>query len=391
MPPKEQADRYPTGLSSVRRMEVHFVKTSIFGTSLWLWPHAVLVCGSFLTCLNILAADLQGAEQAEILERAILANRLPPSFSTHLDVQVEFAAQGDAANAVSGEVYSVDMRVDQDRIDVAYVSWEMRGGKKTPAYRKRGIWDGEQYLFRQQYLGEKAKPINVLTSADAHQGKRLLLNYSSAAFLYGIAAGDARPMLQIVKDSGDAVVTGLTQNVAGHPCHLIEARTEAGHYRVWVDPAAGFCIRKAVVNRGVGDILYGQSLPDQVGDVPRTQFETTISKVMIEQRGEHFVPVAADEVSVSRLKDGREMRTRVIAKRSDFQREPDFERLGAFKMDGIPNGTPVSPVKRTDFLTYMWRDGRVVVDTEEAVTKLTDEAIDAERRDARPNDAGRKP
>jgi hypothetical protein len=76
---------------------------------------------------------------------------------------------------------------------------------------------------------------------------------------------------------------------------------------------------------------------------------------------DRFIATAETETTTDRTNGGKEYRWQVIVKRSRIDWRPDFEKLGAFVMDGIPEGTRLINRDPNDHTyAYEWRNGQAV-------------------------------
>jgi len=310
---------------------------------------------------------IASARVNSILDRAIAEQAALASYSTHLDAEVEFMSRppgmkGTGAN-VATELFSIEMRVDRARTDVAFENWYLRVGmhEREVQYKSRAISDGQRQLIRQQYLGGNG-PHRVNLSLSSRAGD-FRLSYPNAPHLYGIVFGDEKPILQILRDSGAATLRPKMENVDGHPCHVVEGKTDRGSYTVWIDPDAGSLMRRAVISKKPGDLYGDKKLRSQGTDFLMTGEEAEIRDVRIEKVGDLFVPMQATMENRASYGGGVEQ-TRETARRSGFQLNPDFAKLGAFVMDQVAEGTRVDvldddgPLKGAKMI---WRHGDVVL------------------------------
>jgi thiol-disulfide isomerase/thioredoxin len=309
-----------------------------------------------------------------ILDRTIAEQSALTSFATHLDTRVEFLKRpaDSGAAEIDQEIYSIDFRVDGDRYDAAGLRSDRRVGKADadPAWRNRTIWDGRRELHRQQSVGGDGKGRILATVSRKRRDWRP--SYNNAPFLYGIARGDDRPMARVLRESGSGTATlrDKTEDVGGHACHVIDGKNERGTYTLWVDPAAGYLVRRAAVVRGPGDLWFGHKLHAQATGTMQNKSEETIDLTRIEKVGGRWVPVEAIAESKDHYAGGVQ-HTRSTAKRSGFELDPDVGKLGAFVMDGIPEGYLVAIMGEDGAQsgTTVWHNGDVVAEAPPAAAR----------------------
>ena len=310
------------------------------------------------------AAPAERATVQDVLDRTIAEQAALTPYATHLDTEVAFVGRpADSKSDVVREIFSADVREDAGRFDVVSLRSDHRRGRAQPEpqYRSRNIWDDRRELSRQQYVGGEAE--GEIQPSVSSRRRDFRISYPNAPFLYGIARGDRQTIALLLRESGTATLREQTEDVAGHPCLVIEGKNERGEYRLWVDPAAGHQVRRAAVVRKPGDLWFDRKLFAQATGTMQNRSEETIEVTRIEKVGERWVPMAA----VSEAKDhyaGGVEHVRYSARRSRFELEPDFAKLGAFVMDGIPEGAVVAVMgdDGAQKSRGVWRDGDVVLD-----------------------------
>lgn len=320
---------------------------------------------------------------AEVLAKAMAARSAITSYTARIETDLCFLERV-AKNPVDIERYSAIVSVDGERIDVAWLSEYIIGGQPKPSHRVRGIWDGRQYLLRQQYLGRGARQVQVVTSNLREDGQRLLDDYNTGSFARGMIRGDSTPVLQAMSESGQVQLRTTREIVDGGSCFVLETAAASGRYAAWIDPDSGYVCRRIRVVKEPGHRIFGQPLPYKSGTLTWTGLEVEVRIEEIERHGEVFVPVAAVMECRESFQDGKNERTVYRTRMKDLRLRPDFTAIGAFVMDGIPDGSPVLPKDRNDHLIYVWRGGRVVVDVNEEATKLIESTIAEEQRQGAP-------
>jgi hypothetical protein len=324
-------------------------------------------CVVLIACLaGCLAAAVRAEEPPsanDVLDKAIAELATLKSYTMHVDSDVEFVEVPAKAkpDAVAKEFHEFDVRVDGVREDLLEYWSNIRRGRteREPQFKTRSVWDGKRELARQRFQGRGGENAGVDASVQrTHRDFRLA--YSIDGLLHGFAWGDPKPMVQLLRESGKAQLRPKTEEVDGHACDVIEARTERGMYTVWLDPEAGYHVRRAVVVREPGDLWYDRKLDAKATDTTQSHSEIRIDRVQIERLGERWLPMRGTMEARSLFASGREL-FRVTCKRSNIDPKPNFEGSDAFVMDGIPNGAEVV-IMGDDGVqsgTTTWRDGDV--------------------------------
>jgi hypothetical protein len=155
------------------------------------------------------------------------------------------------------------------------------------------------------------------------------------------------------------------EDVDGVACQVIEGKTDHGVYKLWIDPEHDFRIRRAIVDKGPDDLYGGRRVstdfPEGMQDRTITSMHMEISKVALEKIGGHFIATVESTTATYKRVSGKEDHTKIVVKRSQIDLNPDFEKLGAFVMDEIPEGAPLTSFDPNDHTYgYEWHNGKAV-------------------------------
>ncbi|MCY2950977.1 MAG: hypothetical protein NTU53_03255 [Planctomycetota bacterium] len=303
---------------------------------------------------------------------------MPFLMRTELEV-----AEKNAQNWKLAEAHDTEYRASADgKIDVITRYYKYVGLSKNPAYSNRSLWNGNQFLRRQQSLTPRATENQVWAGASIRTDRinHSTTNIFNGAFLRGILLGDDRPVTDVLRHATSLRLKNTTETVGSANCLVLEAVAPEGAYTLWIDPAAGHSIRKALIRKKSGDICDGKPIPappSEPGKKASIGVDVLLDDVQLQPLDGHFLPVAATLYQTIHFSDGSQEVFRFAAK-SQYEINPDFKKLGAFVMDGIPEGTLVD---HDDFpgLHYVWHNGAPVLDPETDAIKRIDQAIDNSR------------
>ncbi len=336
----------------------------------------------FLLCTPMSLLAQQTTKQVgvnDLLELSLVSYESLPPYAMHVETELSFSVP---QSSVDGEIYIFEKRYDNTRLDVLYQRYEVRGQEKKLVYDKRGIWTGEQFQWRQQYLGsgiDKYQQIIAAGSFKDDEAKRLLVSPYSGSFTSGFLVGDSEHVCNILKQSGVAKLYDKTETIDGNACYVVEGETQNGRYKIWIDPNSGFNVRKAIVNKKIGDLYYSQPITTKKSqEKVFLGCEINLSDVEVEKVGVYFIPTSANLIRKDKYSDGTTGQVSWSSKRSKIQLNPNFEKMGAFVMDGIPEGTRIV-MNEYPGLKYIWANGRFILDVGldviEDVDKVTQEII----------------
>ncbi len=254
----------------------------------------------------------------------------------------------------------IDQRLDGKRFDSSMTVHVVRDGESQLGQVNRSVFNGEQYLYRQQ----AGVFLASLQSKDEANRTRALYSVAGST-LFGYLLGDEKPVAILLKNASDIVLYDHPEEVDGFACQVIEGKTDHGVYKLWVDPEHDYRIRRAIIDKGPGDWFYGRRVsteaPEGWQDRTTASCHTEISGVKLEKIDGHFIATSESETMTMKWLSGRESHSKIIVKRSQINLRPDFEKLGAFVMDGIPEGTVVFNSDPNDHTyAYEWHNGQAV-------------------------------
>ena len=227
-------------------------------------------------------------------------------------------------------------------------------------YATRRIWTGEQLQSRQQYLGSGIAEEQKIEAWGSFKNdtKNILISPYNGGYVSGFMIGDKEHVCNILKQSGVSTLYGKTEAIGNSACYVVEGKTQSGTYKIWIDPNRGFNVRKAIVNKKIGDLHYNKPITAGNSDKKvMVECEMSMSDVEVEKVGDYYIPISANLIFKEKYSDGTTAHTNWSSKRSKIQLNPNFEEMGAFVMDGIPEGTRII-VHEHPGLEYIWADGR---------------------------------
>lgn len=296
---------------------------------------------------------------------------LPP-----LSMKVEAHAIFDrpsTRNKVTEEINRTVIHHDGDRVDVKTDETAVSGGVPRETYRKRTIWTGEQNQSRQKGTRDDSAPLATIQSKNsALDAFRSVYN---GGFLDGFIGSHHLTVDQLLLQTGrDVRVREQAEEVDGVACRVVEGAAETGRYVLWIDPV-DYVVRRATVEKSPGDTLHGSPIP-KVASASEDPYSLSIElkDVKTESVEGHVIPVSATLLWRIHKETGVKRLTTFQARRSDITLNPDFEKEGAFVMDGIPDGTRVVSMDNQN-LRYVWLEGKAVFDATPAAVAEIDRLV----------------
>lgn len=279
-----------------------------------------------------------------------------------------FTAEINTGQDTSYSHEETEIFIDNNRIDFRKHQWSNLNSmdQATPlenAVNRSFMWDGSSfyiYVKQQNYDG-----ILHLQSNDDNKNEMLSTGYEGTP-LIGIFKGDQESIDSILRKAKNISIENQLEKIGEAECYVINAQTDHGEYRVWIDPEHGYNIVKAKVSKKKGDILWGKPLGWQgdttnlaPSDVPRfSGYRFDMSNVCFEKISDKWIPVEADYETFLDY-SGRITIVKMHHKQTHTELNPDFKAANAFVPD-IPNGTPVFIEEQEK--TYFWQYGKITVD-----------------------------
>ncbi len=268
------------------------------------------------------------------------------------------------AEAQHVQALVMEQRADGKRLDATVSVRSLRNGQLREVQVSRSVFNGKQFLYRQQSGGDSSPLTAVLQRKD--EGSRIRAFYFMwGSTLFGYLPGDERPVAALLKSANEVVFQERREEVDGFACRVIEGKTDHGMYKLWIDPEHDFRIRRALIDKGPDDLYYGKPVsaprPEGLQDRTATSVHLEISEVRLEKIDGRFIATAESATTTTRTVAGKENHSKIVVKRSQIDLKPDFEKLGAFIMDGIPEGTILSSSDPNDHTyAYEWHNGKAV-------------------------------
>ncbi|MHC4312728.1 MAG: hypothetical protein ACYSW3_09725 [Planctomycetota bacterium] len=144
------------------------------------------------------------------------------------------------------------------------------------------------------------------------------------------------------------------ESINGILCYAIEAPTEYGKVTVWIAPEKGYNAVKWSIQKKPGDLFDEKPISSDswiatfvVDDLQK------IGNVFVTSGGQMTLKIDfGDEYERDKKRSTYKYTVRNI------QLKPDFESLGAFKLD-FPEGTPVQIIESPG-IRYVWQNGKAV-------------------------------
>lgn len=333
-------------------------------------------------CHFIWADEVSTITLQQLLNRAERSQQNLPPYSFEAETLVYVNRDGISVPDKPAAKWAISFRKKGECIDSIKRSYSRRdlNSKFDSGYEYRTIWDGDNYLLRQQNQDEEGpNPINAAFSAKKKNIAKTMFHQIRGAFLEGRFwhnnyVGD---WITVVRKAKQSHLSKKKKEINGHLCYLIEVRSSYGDYELWVDPESGYNVRQASITLDEDDLIWGEPMSERkVGyrtKIGYKKITMEIDEVKIKKIGDHYFPVSGTLRRCTTSDEGTVGASKTEVKRSNIQFNPDFESIGAFKLD-LPNGTPIRH-KEFPGIRFVWQDGKIVPAVDQGTLDVLDEEI----------------
>lgn len=203
--------------------------------------------------------------------------------------------------------------------------------------------------------------------ADSHL-QITLDNPGSGSPLWGrIFGNNHKSVADLLDESTD--LTMSQEILEDMPCYVLKGTTKYGKVSAWIAPQKGYNALKWSIEK--------RKNIDLIDDTPSPMdlWVAVFHSVKFQQINGQFVP--AKGVFVLSEVPNKEL-GEIIARQeytiSDVQLNPDFDSIGAFKID-LPNGLRIYS-QEAPGIRYKWKDGAVVPDVDSHTFEEIDKTIE---------------
>jgi len=318
---------------------------------------------------DVTKGDLENITARDILQKHLetIANR-PPMMADG-----EVVNKGDNSDERKGRTerkFISRIYLDNKQHDITRNKWKLEDDKWFNINEIRGISDGSRYTGRvltmehTDFLGVR-RPDYLRVMYD--RSTKYTVEWGTWAFGLGISTSD-KHFAKSLLESKTLSLRPEMEQADGFECYVLEGDTRDYHYTVWIDPNNGYLHRKVI-----GEGHKTEELVKRLLEITGVKIESFDGIPMVTEATRHVF---------SEYIDGNTIDLTAREKISNIVWNPDFEKEGAFKLDNIPNGTPVSYFADNTNETgieFHWQDGKIVANIDEEVIeqidKMTEEIL----------------
>lgn len=232
-------------------------------------------------------------------------------------------------------------------------------GNVYDTYFRRQTATGDRFLEATNVVGEKLK--HALIRLDYKERQEILLDDADTfGPLIGRTTGiHHKGVIGILSDAENLSMSDAPEEINGILCYKLKAETRYGEVTVWIAPDKGYNAVKWSINCTPEHYTNDKLTADiNVGPLKIENRLEVFEIKELNDIGETLIPKTANYTLRVDFSDGSVFSTSHKYEVDDVQFNPDFESLGAFKVD-LPDGTPVT-IEEHPGIKYVWQNGKIV-------------------------------
>ncbi len=231
----------------------------------------------------------------------------------------------------------------------------------------KDIADGNMYIdFAGAKLANKVDSRRVILRYNYTESlKELLENPNHGGPLLGKMYGsNYKSVADLLDEATNLHIHDKKANINGVACFVLEGTSGYGKVTAWIAPEKGYNAMKWVIEKGPDHLFNDAAISKQWPSTKDWQVTYNVKELhkIISEDKTVFIPRLSSFNFHINFRDGTKNVDEFEYKTSDIQLNPDFEALGAFKID-LPDGLRVFN-KDNPNLTFRWKNGRPVADAE---------------------------
>jgi len=214
----------------------------------------------------------------------------------------------------------------------------------------RYLWDGKSSFS--YAMGPRNDPCFLTIDNRPEAKGYFTIARTEAATMMGYFFGDTQRIDKILRQYDRVSVRPQKQRLGDWECYVIDADTKHGKYTLWIDPAHGYNVARADIQKKDSDLAYGKHMETGMHG------SSCYRVVRFGQAEGVWLPMEMELHGELKWGDGYFSRGKSHVKRTSVTLSPDHDALGSFVVDDVPNGAQVRIVGVEG--KYKWQDGQVV-------------------------------
>ena len=346
-----------------------------------------------LICLSSIGYSGQSITINELLDRYNQTQK--DSQAKYIKSETIRKDEDSLADEPKWYICKLEYYTDGTRIDLTKGKWISIADKNDrnfydSSYSTRLIWDEDTwYEYKKPKIIEDGR---VFISTNENWKNDSLFGNESIP-LEGYIIGNTKTISSIFHEADEIKLHDTKEIINGILCYVLEADTEYGNHKIWIDPEHGYNICQAEVVRTNDDLYFGKplskikvsadytqniKLSEGIPPIPigsRTEVAFIMNNVKFQDYNGLWIPISGDWQETTTYENGRVTKKSFNHSLIELEISPDFEAVHAFEPN-IPNGTLVRIENENIVIPYHWIDNEVEPDVDEIVLEVIDETIE---------------
>lgn len=242
----------------------------------------------------------------------------------------------------------------------------------------KDIADGNKYIYLADDNlideGDDSRRVILLHNYE-ERIKDLLENPNHGGPLFGKMYGsNHKSVANLLGESSDLQIK--KENINGMACFVLKGTSKYGKVTAWISPEKGYNAVKWIIEKDPHNLFDNAAIYKKWQRIEGWQALFNVKELheIIDEDNTVFVPKLAYFTFTISFRDGTNNIDHFEYKTSDIQLKPDFEALGAFKID-LPDGIRVF---NKDFpsVRHTWLNGKPVPNFDKYIIKEIDKELD---------------
>jgi hypothetical protein len=308
---------------------------------------------------------------AEVLRHYKQSLSWQESVSMKVVIQASGEIDGQRIPSITERTFT--FRRDHERAEWLGKKLEMDDNNKVDldkCHVIKTIMNGE--AFARLTSGLDRPPIGAFINRDKKfynsQLNGMLRDPTAGGPLWGRIWGSSQKNIaDLLIESGNVHLHEKRENLNGTLCYVVESITRYGKVIAWIAPEKQYAALKWSIQKRPSDLFND-------GPVNVNSWLAGFVADDLQKVGDFWVTNVGCLTLRIEEDANNTNTTRYKYNVSDIQIDPNFEALGAFKID-FPDGTPVK-IAEVPGIRYIWQDGKIVPNVDAPTFKEIDKMVD---------------
>lgn len=289
---------------------------------------------------------------------------------THIHDKVNYGDQYPAnMNLERDKFLMKEFRTDGDRFKIITQMWYDANANFANSEEKKQ-YSSDTYDGKKRY--DHVRPYDNpgrVTIFDRNTGKSAVSLDVQFAYMdpvsqsFGYLIGDVERFDRILKKADPGKVSVKEDKLNGTLHYLIEADTDHGRYKIWLNPEKGYNFSRAIVVRKAGDTHFGEYTVK-----PGTSKRAVVENTEFKEIDGLWVPTKTKSKMNDTLPNKGFMKSDYEIELISILINPDHDALDSFSVKDIKDGAKAN-IHGMPRL-YTWQNGELIPNTDKTADEI---------------------